>query len=799
MIRLSFRFSLYGALAAVLGVGVNTAMSQELEEVTVVSQRRAENLQEVPIAVSAFSPKAIEDADIHELTDIATRVPGFTFSAFSPGQNILSLRGVSSNDDGAGTDNSVVIFLDDVYIGRISNANFELFDLERIEVLRGPQGTLYGKNAIGGAINIISKKPSDELQSKMKVTRGKYEELNFAGLVSGPLSGNWKGKFSFSSRQREGWTNNVVLNKRLKDVDTQAFRAQLLWEEGDRELLLSVDTARDDVEDMARIPVFRQAGAGFYLLAAPNADGGSTGTLFESYASFCGDNNQCSANPVDGFARREAEGVSVKWKEEFSAGTLLSISAYRQNKVDWEMDSVGAPIDAVAFTAGLPDGHPRKVTTFGVTAGLLDDILDETNQFSQEFRWVGDLEQYNLDYVLGAYYLFEDTDRSECFRWETGTGSSILVGNVVPGPGPVRADVRTLDNDCYSQSNETNSYALFAHVTWAFSDRLSFGLGGRATYETKDFSNVSEADETVPGGAANIIAQDFSVEADENWTDFSPKFSVDYKLTDNALIYGSVARGFKSGGFPAAPVTQDQFRELEPETALSYEIGAKADLFNTLRINAAVFYAEYDDLQIQRFGSVAVPGSTTAPAFGQFTTVNAGDANIKGLELEAVWVPVEGLSFNGAYSYMDSEYDFIFESGAETITNDDGSMVRVATTKDVQGQELNRTPENKWSLNTTLVHPANIAFGGSIEYRIDYRYTDEQRADLVIDTSRHPAFDLVDASISWSSENENLKLSLWGKNLGDEEYIAHIYSIGFGDIAVYGDPRTYGVNLEWKM
>ena len=210
------RISIF-ALLSLLGISGIQAQQQggALEEITVVAQRRAENLQDVPIAISALSEATIEKADIHDLTDIATRVPSLTYSPFSPGQNIIALRGVSSNDDGAGTDNSVAIFVDEVYLGRVSNINPEMFDIERVEVLRGPQGTLYGKNTIGGAINIISTRPdTEQFSAKLRANIGNYERTDFAGLLTGPISENLAGKFSFSYRNRDGWVDNVVLNKK---------------------------------------------------------------------------------------------------------------------------------------------------------------------------------------------------------------------------------------------------------------------------------------------------------------------------------------------------------------------------------------------------------------------------------------------------------------------------------------------------------------------------------------------------------------------------------------------------------
>lgn len=433
-----------------------------LEEITVVAQRRVENLQDVPIAISALSESAIEKADIHDLTDIATRVPSLTYSPFSPGQNIIALRGVSSNDDGAGTDNSVAIFVDEVYLGRVSNINPEMFDIERVEVLRGPQGTLYGKNTIGGAINIVSTKPdTEQFSAKLRANFGNYERTDFAGLLTGPLSDNIAGKFSFSYRNRDGWVDNVVLGKKQKDDDVQAYRGQLLYAGDNTEVMFTADYNRLDVEDMARIPRTQVVGA--------------LGPIVGQYDALCGNRGpRCSTNPSDGFAKRDAWGISLHVTHDFGIGELKSITAYRENEVDWEMDSVGVSIP------------------------LTDDILDKTDQFTQEIRWSGDTD--SLNYVFGFWYLNEQTDRFEVFD--------------------ILADKNINTSDRYRQINETDSYAGFGQVDWLLTEGVTLIVGGRYTYEKKAISNDAVAGDFV------VINQTFANTREETWTSFIPKISL---------------------------------------------------------------------------------------------------------------------------------------------------------------------------------------------------------------------------------------------------------------------------------
>ena len=705
--------------------GVSAPQAQQhgalLEEITVVAQRRVENLQDVPIAISALSEAAIEKADIHDLSDIATRVPSLTFSPFSPGQNIIALRGVSSNDDGAGTDNSVAVFVDEVYLGRVSNINPEMFDIQRVEILRGPQGTLYGKNTIGGAINIVSTRPDTErFSARLRANFGNYERTDFAGLATGPISDNLAGKFSFSYRNRDGWVDNVVLNKKQKDDEVQAYRGQLLYASGDTEVMFTADYNKLDVEDMARIPQTQLSG--------------NLGPIVDQYRALCGDRGpKCSTNPSDGFAKRDAWGVSLHVTHDFGIGELKSISAYRENEVDWEMDSIGVSIP------------------------LTDDILDKTEQFTQEIRWSGNTDA--LNYVFGFWYLNEQTNRLEVF--------DILANKNISG------------SDRYRQINETDSYAGFGQIDWQLTEDITLTAGGRYTYEQKAISNDAVAGDFV------VINQTFSNARTETWTSFIPKLSLSWQPQETMTLYGTIARGFKSGGFPAAPTTIADTEPLAQEEALNYEVGLKSDLLNNIRLNTAFFYTEYEDLQIQSFGPrlgcVEDPTTPQLECFGVFQTFNASDAEVRGVELELTWVPVENLTLSGFYSFLDSEF---------TDTNVPGSVFEGQT-----GNDLIRAPRNKYSVNAEYALPLNG--GGQLTANLSYRYTDQQRGELE-PYAIQPAFDLFDARLAWNSPDDTLEIAVWVKNLLDEEYVSHLYTIAGEVVAVFGDPQMYGVSLTYR-
>ena len=693
------------------------ASATTLEEVVVTAQKREQNLQDIPIAISAVTGDTIEKADIHDLTDIATRVPSLTYSPFSPSQNVIALRGVSSNADGAGTDNSVAVFVDGVYSGLVSNVNPEIFDVEGVEVLRGPQGTLYGKNTIGGAIVIRSKKPNtEEFEGKVKVDLGNYSRRNFSGLVTGPISDSWAAKLSVASRKRDGWVENVVLNKQQKDENTQSYRGQLLYTGDKAEVLISADYSDLDVEDMARIPLTQGNGGPIPFL--------------DVRASFCGDRGpECSTNPTDGFAKREAQGGSVQVDYDLDWAELTSITAYRKNEARWLMDSLGAGV------------------------AISDNIRDDSEQFTQELRLAGELDN-GANYVIGLWYSTEEIDRTEAFD-----------------AGPIIGDLDVTSQ--YTQVNETTSYALFGQYDLDLSDKLSLSLGARYSYDEKEIDNIAQA------GDFPAIGETFTNSRNDDWSAFTPKVALRYQVNDNISTYASIAEGFKSGGYAAAPQTIVDTEPLDPEKSLNYELGMKADLLgNTLRLNTAIFYTEYEDLQFQQFG----PRPEFPGEFGIFRTVNLAESEAKGLELEFTWLPIENLMISGAYGYLDTEYiDAVIPTSGFPIQN---------------GQDMIRAPKNKYSLNAEYIWP--FASGAELSFNLGYSFTDDQRGELE-PFAIQPEFDLIDARIGWTSADDSLELSLWGKNLADEDHVVHVYTLAAEAMGVFGDPRMYGFSATYKF
>lgn len=743
--------------AAALAVASSSALAQ-IEEIVVTAQHRAENVQDVPIAVTAIGAEELKKADIFDAGTIAQHTPGLSFSEFAPGQAIPSLRGISSTDDGAGLDNSVALFLDGVYIGRGASINFDMFDLERVEILRGPQGTLFGRNAIGGAINVVSARPDEETTFKAGMTVGNEGIVRYQALVGGALSDNLFGKVSLSHREHDGFVRNVLLGTDLQDEDQTSLRGQLRLDLGASEWLLSADYMEDDRADMGRTPVHDNAPLS--LIAKAN---GVTGS-------------HQNASPKDGYSSREASGISLQGDIDFDTGVLTTITAFRNAKTDWSMASAGASLGPVA-----PFDE------------VMDDIKEDIDTFSQEVRWTSTLDG-NFNYSAGIYYFVEETDRPETFRvtkegqYETDGANRFRAIDV--------GSQAIVGNEYFRGQNETTSFAAYTQGTYEFSEQWHLTLGGRFTVDDKDYTatsincaqvkagTVEDQFKDSPicmgeGGSLRVLADTFTVDASESWSDFSPKVSLQFFPNDSIMFFATASKGYKSGGFAGSQgVREAASKPVDPEEAFNYELGFKGDfLDNSLRLNATVYYTDYQDLQVVRFGPVA------GTEFGSFQTTNIGEAEIQGAEVEFTWYPTDNLYFQGFYAYLDTEVsDLVLDTTKGVV--------------DASGKTLRSAPKDSSNFSINYNMPTDA---GAFDFRLEYSYTARQRGDYIDDRISYDPIELFDGRIAWTSADESWDVSLWGKNLKDESYIAHEYVIGPGGIGTWGAPRTFGLSVNYAM
>ncbi|MFD1216050.1 TonB-dependent receptor [Microbulbifer celer] len=709
------------SLAVVIG---QTAVAQEadpeqatsagnlsLEEVTVTAQRKSQNLQSVPIAVSAFGEEAMERGNMLDVEDVSAMTPGFSLSSYNPVTPQPYIRGVGTNSSSVGDDASVGVFIDEVYAGRAGGYRADMFDVQRVEVLRGPQGSLYGRNVAGGAINVITNNPTDTFEAKAKVTGGNYNLKEFRGMLSGPIADSVNGRVAVSRRTRDGWIENVNTgNDDLGNQDNLSVRGKLAVVLGDRtDLMLSADYATDDlIGSGARSIVGYEDVFGTAHPTENDAD---------KVDSF-----------VDGYAERDMYGVSAKLTHSLDTVDLVSITAYRTQDYAFNDDMMGRYLAAAG-------------------AAMTNDAAEESSQFSQELR-VQSTGTEALEWTAGLYLFQEDVDRVESF-------DSSRVYDLAGFPGLMSRPV-------WDASNETTSYAVFGEATYHFSPAWSASFGGRYTYDQKDFTSVASGAPDEFG----FLAEDYSVTADKNWKKFTPKATLTYTTENADIVYATISEGYKAGGFNGIAATeQGATVAFDPENATNYEIGFKTSMLGQrVRLNGAVFYLDYTDLQ-----SFTVDLET-----GQVETAT-GDAEIKGVELEASALVTDALMLAVNYGYTDSEY-VSFESDPTIV-----------------GNNLARTPEH--SASASINYEWMLGNGSAINFNTNAMYQGEVFYSVGnTEAASDDARTLVNANATWDNF-DGLKVSLWGKNLTDEAYVVHAFEQTGMGFAIMGEPTTWGISV----
>jgi len=704
---------------------LDTDPYRPLEEVLVTAQRHSQNLQQVPMAITSIDQYILQRGRITNLAEASLQVPGLSMSSYSLGQPSIHMRGIGSNDDGAAMDSSVVLFVDDIYIGRISTLDLGILDVARIEALRGPQGTLYGKNAIGGAINIVSNKPSAIPEVKVSLGLGNFASREARLLLNGALDKDQHllARVLIDHRQHEGWQKSIFHPQQKQMGEKHSsLRAKLSYnKQTNWRGYWSLDISRNDLASTGRIPV-----AGRRPLQLVDAQGLSTGASqlpSEIFAQLGGDYLHAS-NDLLGYTDRIIAGLSQRIDWQLGNFQLSSISGLRDSKFDWLEDSSGLPATATLQTVDL-------------------NVTENHRQFSQELRlsWQG---KDQLELMIGAYYLHESTQRTEFFFFDGATAIS-------------------------QQDNRSNNFALFGRLEYQLQPGHFISLGGRLNFDKKYLRQQSKSD-----NAPAIILQDFSSSGSASWLDFSPRLAYHWQYNDDLMLYSSISKGIKSGGFQGVPGTLAAAqRTVDPESAWEFELGLKSQWWqDQLRLNLASFYTRYSDLQVVQF--------RTIDNFGVFETSNAASAILRGLEVELVYSPSDQLSFNGSYAYLDAYYDRFNAINGEDFT----------------GNTLRQAPKN--SLSLAVEFQQSLA-QGRLSWYLSYRYQSESYREPDNSITIQPAFKLLDGHIRFSPQHKSWQLSLWGKNLSNEAYISHLYLLGGNDYALYGTPRSYGLSLNFTL
>ena len=737
------------ALPVLLMLGVSTAAAEntstqesidtgQIEEVLVSARRRGEErLQEVPVAVSVLSDETLRKAGITDLAEVASRTPSFTFGQQIGNQQEVVIRGIGTlRLTGSAAVPSGGLFLVLVYVGRRGTATPPLFDLERVEVVRGPQGTLYGKNVVGGAVNLLTARPSDVASARVAVSYGQFDVLGGrdvwegSAYVTGPLSKSVDARAAIYYRKHDGYSQNTLLGERLDDQDNYSIRGSLLFQPSDAlDIHVVADFSHNETHGQSRRAVDDPSVPGIGLVVA---------------SGHLGNNVRESDAPWTQWEDQDTAGLTARVDYRIGADqTLTYLSAVRYGDFNGRYSLVGTRSPPSLTDAA--NGQREKYV------GITQDLRLSSS---------GDGA---LNWVAGLYFLREDTDIID-----NSVATSFLS---VLGPGGV-GDI--LDGQfLYDQENVTRSSAVYGELSWAMTDALSLTAGGRYTYDDKDYRNRSEC---LDFGAqpdfiycvAPLGAEFWNIRTSKRWSEFTPKASLDWRASGDALLYVSAARGFKGGGWQGKPATEAAaLRPYDPEIAWTYELGAKTRWADgRVLANVAIFHTLFDDLQVEQLDDAGL----------SLIIDNAASARIDGVELELQLRPVPALQLWLSGSYLDSEYrDFIDSAG-----------------NDLSGNRLARTPE--FRITGGADYTMQVGGDLSVDTRIEYQWQDRMPW-LVENTVFEDSYGLLDARVALQARAEQWEVALFGKNLTDELY--RLDAIPFlGDVfSRFGAPRSYGVQF----
>lgn len=749
----------------VIGLALATALpllaqGASLEEVVVTAEKREENLQDTPIAITAMNEETLQELRINDLKGLGDFVPNVRVLALNSTQvsSAASIRGMASAEPSLAQDPKVGFYLDGVYLSKNTGSVFDVVDLERVEVLRGPQGTLYGKNTTGGAINLVSKKPSGELGFRQQLTGGDRGRFRSSTTLDLPAFGDFAVKLGYVKTQHDGFITNTYPNgpSSIGSKNNDAWRLALRWEPSET---FSADFSyqaadtrgsppagqlTDVLLDYTQVPVITS-------LAPFNVVPATENPFLQALTSGAVSPNRLGSLNLDnqGYEEYDIRDTSLHLSWQLGNAELRSITGYH----DLDGGMIGNDQDGGAWS--VPFGHFALAEYGG-------NVKTHTS-WSQEFQLIGSSADQRWEYVAGLYYFEEEAEELHN-RWDLliylpggafpGFDDGVLVNqNALLGPPPAGL------GEEYSVDN--TSWAAYTQVTWLppiAGDRMGLTLGLRYTEDEK---------------AATILDASPNWQQSKTWTNFNPTATVTYQFTDSINGYAKVATGYNAGSHPVRAGNEEAFAlTADDETLIDYEVGLKSELLERrLRLNIAAFLYDYQDLQVNDF----VSGATVL--------LNAGAATIQGFELESAFQLNEHLAIGLDYGYLDFEYDEFVIGGVDIA---DSTRAPFA-------------PEH--TLHAWSTWTLSLGSKGELRARLDASYTDEYVfSPTLFERGTADERTIVDARVSWAgipAAGGELTFALWGQNITNEEF--REFGTDFGALGfttnVYGSLATWGVDV----
>jgi iron complex outermembrane receptor protein len=746
------------ACSAAIAAGVQSipswAQSVALEEVIVTATRRDESLQDVAVSVSAIDAE-LGQATVRRLDDLQTFSPNL-YIRRSPGIGSgasITIRGIGTQDSDKSLDPAIGVMMDGVFLGTSSGVLMQNFDVKRIEVLRGPQGTLFGKNTTGGLINIIRGDVTMEWGGDFIVTLDEYGREDVKGVVNVPIIDEKLGLKLFGAQVKsDGFVYNTTLNEDVGGDDVQNYGFAAHWRPTDQfDIKLHYEKTKDESDQGAYVNL--------------NVATDNTCRFFNECVTNTTDNENQNSSNTRNFSDNDYDTTIVTANYDFGNMVLTYIGAKRdmdeQNMQAFDASPADF-LDMNYFNLWDQESHELRLTS----------------NFDGPFNFVAGLYSFEVDYEQ-----FWDVSHLH-YTYFAVTGGFYFPDNNTP------TSVRS-----QGQRQQTDSSAAFISADWAFNDRWTLTFGGRYTEEEKDFEGDDGSIAWDPAAGETRPKDHATWNKSNKWTEFTPSAALRFRLSDDTMLWASYAEGFKSGGYFGR---QANFQNIdvtfEPESVQNIELGFKSTLLDgAMTLNAAYFFNDYEDKQ----ESILVPRGQADVA----TIVrNAATEEISGLEVDLNWRITERWSLRANYGYLDAKYeDFIADiDGGAVIEPTDNSYLRPRN-----------TPENTFGINTTYTLPIGP---GNLQGVLAYRYRDSIEVDLVSQVPTKPvspadsggigAMDSiydVSAQLSYMFSDDRYRITVYGKNLTDER---EVFGQTIGGIATRGywnDPRTYGVEFAMSF
>jgi iron complex outermembrane receptor protein len=723
---------------------VSAANSIVLEEVIVTARKREESIQDIPVSVTAIG-RELREASLRRIDDIQSFTPNVYIRNTSgiPGGAAISIRGVSYQETDKSLDPSIGVIMDGLYLGTSSGALLQNFDTQRIEVLRGPQGTLHGKNTTGGVLNIIRNDVTMDWGGQFSATFGDDDDReDFKGVLNIPIIKDQLGvKLFAASIESDGWIENTTLNEDVGGDDKLTYGFATKWaptEDFDIKFHYEYHEDKTDTGAWANVNQPGDLTCDMQgILWAVGCEASDTGSDEDHSSS---DRRNKNDSEYDTYI------LTMNW--DLGPVLLTSITGQRDMDEHWLQGFDASPANMLYL-----------------------DYFNDWEQFSQELRVTSQFSE-TFQFVAGLYYWDVDCDQ----RWDVGELNYVLeILGIPQGDPPFSLTPTSVGTN--GQQQETTSYAAFASVDWNITDKLTLNIGGRYTYEEKDFAGGNSGPHAFYDPAAGETDPPLILSYyDDDWSEFTPKVGFQYQYSEDMMVFGSYSEGFKSGGFFGRQADFNIDPTYEPEYVTNWELGMKSTwLDGRMIFNPTVFFNDYEDKQEE----VLIPVNLSNVA----TVVrNASTLEIFGFELELQFQVTEAWNIRASYGYLDAEYDdFVADITGDGIVTDNSDL------------DPRNTPENSIGLNTTYTIP--IGPGELIGFA-SYRWRDEIEVIANNDPLGHlDDTDNLDLTLSYIWGDGRYRLTAYGRNVTDERERIVVRIPGLTTWGSWNQGENYGVEF----